>query len=76
MSIEIGVKTDGKMAKNKLGKNGSSTAGILKGPNCHKSSLKTRMSKDSRFYKTDPNGYIQACLEVDKLHPNKSRYES
>jgi len=56
------------MAKNRLGKNGSSTPGKMKGPNCHKSPLKMRYAKDVKFYKTDPLQYEQACIEVDALN--------
>lgn len=46
----------------------SSTPGKAKGDNCKKSVLKTRMAKDSKFYKTDPSNYMKAIQEINKLH--------
>ena len=51
----------------------SSTKGITKGWNCKKTILKTRMAKDSRFYKTGAfDEYDQACREIGQLKGNTS----
>ena len=45
---------------------GSSTAGTSKGNNCKKTELKTRLSKDNRFYRTDPKGYTSAIEQANR----------
>lgn len=49
----------------------SSTPGILKGENCHRSQIKNRYAKDSRWHKTDPEGYAEACVLVNSLNWNR-----
>lgn len=48
----------------------SSTPGKSKGSNCHRTQMKTRMSLDSRWYKTDPVGYAKACKILDGMKGN------
>lgn len=50
----------------------SSTPGISKGMNCKKTQLKMRLAKDTRFHKTDPLNYANACAETDVFFSVKS----
>lgn len=47
---------------------GSSTAGRMKGANCHKSQTKTQYCKDTRFYRNDPSNYEKICKQIDELN--------
>lgn len=54
-------------------RSGSSTAGKEKGDACHKNPLKTRLAKDSRFYRTSRGGdYERACIMSDTLNDVKN----
>lgn len=58
----------------------SSTLGRSKGDNCHKSDMKNRYAKDTRWYRTDPVGYAAACEKINQYkgnnpHASKFLYE-
>lgn len=48
----------------------SSTPGKVKGQNCQKSETKTRYSRDSRWYRTDPENYRKACAVINQEKGN------
>lgn len=48
----------------------STTKGKDKGWNCKKTVLKQRMKTESRFYRTDPEAYQEARVEIGKLKGN------
>ena len=52
------------MPKSKKGAKGSSTPGRQKGDNCHRSVLKNLYCRDPRLYRTNPELYEKACIEV------------
>lgn len=49
----------------------SSTPGRTKGINCHRSQQKNLYSKDTRWYKKDPENYRVACKVVDDMKGNR-----
>jgi hypothetical protein len=51
-------------------KKSSSTAGKLKGSNCHKSIAKTFVARDTKGMKKDWSLWIQGCMEISKQKGN------
>lgn len=48
----------------------SSTPGKTKGGNCQKSENKTRYTRDTRWYRTDPKNYAKVCELINSEKGN------